>query len=279
MKSRAGKVEKKVAYSLLIAGVCVFILFPVYWLINTSLQAKSTIYAAPPTLIPPLSHLTNYVDIFKETMLALWLGNSLFLSASVALISIGMGGLGAYSLSRFQYPGKGILMLILLLSQMLPEIIIAIPLYVSFKHLNLLNKVMCLVITNCSFCIPISTFFLKGFFDSIPREIEEAAVIDGCNRMQIFYRIFLPLSLPGLIATGGLIFVLAWNEFLFARTFLSSGTKWVTSVGVASFIGQYVTPWNKVMAGAVISVLPVMLVFIFFQKYLVRGLTSGAVKG
>lgn len=170
-------------------------------------------------------------------------------------------------------------MLILLLSQMLPEIIIAIPLYVSFKHLNLLNKVMCLVITNCSFCIPISTFFLKGFFDSIPREIEEAAVIDGCNRMQIFYRIFLPLSLPGLIATGGLIFVLAWNEFLFARTFLSSGTKWVTSVGVASFIGQYVTPWNKVMAGAVISVLPVMLVFIFFQKYLVRGLTSGAVKG
>ncbi len=170
-------------------------------------------------------------------------------------------------------------MALLLISQMLPGVVLIVPLYLIFKELGLLDNLWGLIIADCSFTIPIGVFFLKGYFDTIPIELEEAAIIDGCGRMETLRWIVIPLAMPGIIATGSLIFVLAWNEYLFARTLISTGDKWVTAVGMASFIGHYTTPWNMIMSAAVMSSLPVMFVFMFFQRYLVQGLTAGAVKG
>jgi len=264
---------------ILIWGVTGLLLFPFYWLVNTSLQEKSTIYAYPPTFIPSLRVVSNYLNVLLTTGLARWLLNSLMLSALVAFISITIAVIGAYSISRFRYRGKALYMALLLGSQMLPGVVLIIPLYLIFKQLGLLDNLWGLVIADCSFTIPIGTFFLKGFFDSIPYDLEEAASIDGCTRMGALRWIVLPLAVPGIVATGSLMFVLAWNEYLFARTIISSGDKWVTAVGMASFIGHYTTPWSRIMAAAVLSTVPVMFIFVFFQKYLVRGLTAGAVKG
>ncbi len=264
---------------LLIWGVCGLLLFPFYWLISTSLQDKSTIYAYPPTFLPPLKHIANYASVLATTLLPRWLLNSFLLSFAVAIIAVSISILGGYSISRFRYRGKALYMALLLISQMLPGVVLIVPLYLIFKELGLLDNLWGLIIADCSFTIPIGVFFLKGYFDTIPIELEEAAIIDGCGRMETLRWIVIPLAMPGIIATGSLIFVLAWNEYLFARTLISTGDKWVTAVGMASFIGHYTTPWNMIMSAAVMSSLPVMFVFMFFQRYLVQGLTAGAVKG
>jgi len=279
MKSISGNRWKIVPGRVLIWVAIGMLLFPFYWLVNTSLQDKSTIYAYPPTFLPTLEYLENYVGVLLTTGLPRWLLNSFLVSFMVAVISIAIAVMGAYSVSRFQYRGKAAYMAMLLGSQMLPGVVLIIPLYLIFKQLGLLDNLWGLIIADCSFTIPIGTFFLKGFFDSIPYDLEEAALIDGCGRMGTLRRILIPLAVPGIVATGSLVFVLAWNEYLFARTIISSGERWVTAVGMGSFIGHYTTPWNRIMSAAALSTLPVMCVFMFFQRYLVRGLTAGAVKG
>jgi ABC-type glycerol-3-phosphate transport system permease component len=161
---------------------------------------------------------------------------------------------------------------------MLPFVLLIIPLYLVFARLHMNNTLYALMVVYTAITVPIGIWFLKGFFDAIPKDLEDAAVIDGCSRIGALVRIILPLSVPGIIATATWSFIVAWDEFLFAYTLVDSEKMWVVSVGLAAYIGQYSTPWNQIMSGAVMGTIPVVIMFMFFQRYLVSGLTAGSVK-
>jgi ABC-type glycerol-3-phosphate transport system permease component len=194
------------------------------------------------------------------------------MSTTIAII-------GAYSVSRFKFKGKNFISFLMLFSQMLPIILLVLPLYVIFAKLHLTNTLYSLIIFNTALTIPLGMFFLKGFYDSIPRELDEAATIDGCSKIGILFRVILPILKPGIIATGTWSFIVAWDEFLFAYTLIDSDKLQTVSIGLARYFGQYDTPWNLLMAGSVLGTLFPLLLFLFFQRYLVSGLTAGSVKG
>lgn len=272
---------KKTAFYNYTALIFVLIpcVFPLYWMVNMSLQSGERIFSYPPHFIPVIKGFANYVNIFKDSNLLLWIVNSLAVVLSVTCISLASGVLAAYSLSRYRYRGKGIGSFFILFSQMLPGALLVVPLYIIFMRINLLDSFLAVICSLSAFTSPVATWFLKGYFDSIPLELEEAAMIDGCNRVQALLRIILPISLPGLMSTAAWVFIIGWDEFLFAFTFLDSESKWMLPIGLASFIGQYYTPWEQMMAAATITSIPVVILFLVIQRFILRGLTAGSIKG
>lgn len=186
--------------------------------------------------------------------------------------------LGGYGLSRFRFRGRGFLSYFILTTQVLPGSLLIIPLYVIMGNLQLLDTRIGLVAAYCTFSVPFCTWMMKGFFDTIPISLEEAARVDGAGRFRIFSTVVLPLTVPGLVATGIFSFINGWNEYLFASTFMKSYENWTLPVGIASFQGQYTTNWGTLMAGAVLITIPVVILFLLLQKHLVSGMTAGAVK-
>jgi multiple sugar transport system permease protein len=184
--------------------------------------------------------------------------------------------LAGYSLSRYAVPGSRGMGIFLLTSRMLPSTLLVIPLFVFFRQLGVINDLRSVIIANTTFTIPFATWMLKGYFDSVPKELEEAAMIDGCNPLSALAQVVLPISAPGLAATALYSIILAWDEFLFARTFLTSNSVWTVTVGLGSFKGEYITYWNEVMAAALIGTVPIILAFLFLERYLVSGLAAGA---
>ncbi|MGE3799079.1 MAG: carbohydrate ABC transporter permease, partial [Thermomicrobiales bacterium] len=186
----------------------------------------------------------------------------------------------AYALSRYPFRGSSKLMLSILSLQMFPQAMLLISFYVIFLQLRLLNTYQGLILANATFAVPFSIWMLKGFFDTVPREIEEAAMIDGCTRFSVLPRIVLPMVTPGLVAAGVYTFLIAWDEYLFASTLMINPEMRTLPPGIIqSFVGQFYLNWPNVMAASVLITIPVTVLFIFFQKYLVQGLTAGAVKG
>jgi len=185
---------------------------------------------------------------------------------------------GGYGFSRYQFRGKNALQQSFLLIRMIPTALIVIPLYILIIRLRLNNTLFALVLANTSFALPLSLFMLKGYFDTVPFEIEEAAIMDGCNRFQILFKIILPITAPGIAATFLYGFIMGWSEFLFAKTFVSDGSLFTGAVGMYTFIGEHVAHWSEMMAAAFLYSLPVSILFLFLQKYLVTGLAAGAVK-
>jgi ABC-type glycerol-3-phosphate transport system permease component len=190
-----------------------------------------------------------------------------------------LGALGGYALSRFRFKGSEGAGYLILVTQMLPTTLTVIPIYLIFKSLALLDTRTGLVIAYTTFALPYCLWMMKGFFDTIPRDIEEAAQMDGCSRVSSLFRVVLPLSIPGLVATSLFAFILAWDEYLFGITLLRSAETRTIAVGIATFIGEYGTPWDLIMTTSVIATIPVLLMFLFLQRYLLQGLTAGAVKG
>ena len=221
----------------------------------------------------------NYQRLFKEYPFARFFLNSAFVSTMTTLIAVCFAAFAGYSISRFRFPGRMVAAVLILATQMIPGIAILIPLYVMLNRLHLLNSYAGLIVSYNAFAIPFCTWMIKGFFDSIPAELEEAALIDGCTQWMAFARIALPLSLPGLMATGIFAFILGWNEFIFAATFIDSTDLKTLTVGIASMKGIDVVDWGLLNAGAVIVTLPLAVLFSVVQRYLVQGLTAGAVKG
>lgn len=170
-------------------------------------------------------------------------------------------------------------MFLMLLTQMLPVTLIVLPLFVIFKDLKLLDTHKGLVLANFTFSLPLSISILKGFLDTIPKEIEEAAAIDGCSKWLMIPKVIVPISLPGLVSSSVIAFFASWNEYLFASTFINNEAKWLGTVGLASFQGVFLTPWNKVLAASTVYTLPALIFYLFVQKYIVSGLTAGSVKG
>jgi ABC-type glycerol-3-phosphate transport system permease component len=223
--------------------------------------------------------LSNYSRLFKEYDFARYFLNSTIVSSLTAVIATSFSAFAGYSLARFSFPGKGLMSFLILLTQMIPAIATIIPLFLWFQWLHLLNTYWALIIAYNAFAIPFCTWLLRGFFMEIPVELEEAAMIDGASQLGTFLRIVVPLSLPGLLATLIFSFILAWQEFLFAVTFTSSSELRTLTVGVAAMRGKDIVDWGLLNAGVVVTTVPLAILFAFVQRYLVKGLTAGAVKG
>jgi len=253
--------------------------FPLFWMISTSFKTTEDIFSRPPHLIPPEFSLKNYAKIFSPYFLNFF-KNSIIVTCGAVLLSLSVATLAGYSFSRFRYHGILIFQIFILMAQMFPLILLLISIYIFFSKLHLLDTRLSLVLAHCSFSLPFSIWMLKGFFDSVPIELEEAAKIDGCPRMKILFRIILPLVKPGLVATSIYIFLLSWDDYVFALQLISSTGKRTVPVGlVLSFLGEFQYAWGELMAGSLAVSIPVICLFIYIQKHLVHGLTAGAVKG
>ena len=209
-----------------------FAIFPVYWMLTTSLQRGENLYIWPPRLWPDLSQLDVLRRLFTTQPIGLWLKNSLIVGVGVACLSIGLSIPAAYGFSRFRFRGSTILQLLLLLTQMIPGTVIIVPLFIVFRQAHLLNTHLSLILADTAIIAPISVWILKAFFDTIPVEIEEAAMMDGCSRLDVLRRVTLPIAVPSVVAAFAISFFEAWNEFAFALTFASDQSKWVASVEI-----------------------------------------------
>lgn len=266
-------------YALIILAV-VILAFPLYWMVVTSFTTRSALLENV-RVLPKLGNMTwsNFTKILEAHPILTWFGNSIFVTAFSTIVAIIVSTMAAYSMSRYKYKSTNFLGFFLLVVRMLPETLLVVPLYMMFTNMKLINNYASLIISNITFIIPFSTWMMKGYFDSIPNTLEEAARIDGCSRLQAVRRVIVPLATPGIAATATYSAILGWSEFLFARTFITQPDKWTITVGISSLMGEYTIIWGEVMAAAAISIIPIALVFIFLEKYMVAGVTAGAVKG
>ena len=251
---------------------------PFYWMVKTSFEAGTGLFSYPPSLIPKMPSAEGYRTVIRDTSIGLWLCNSFVVSAGSTLMALAAGISGAYGLSRFRYRGKEALALVILTTQMMPPLVLIIPIYTIFIELGLTDSLFGLMLGNFAFSLPIVIWMMKSIFDSIPVEIEEAARVDGASWPYILAFVTLPIALPGVVATGVFTFLNGWDEFMFARTIVTSADKWVGTVGLASFIGSYVTPWDQILSAATIFTVPPVILFLLVQRYFIAGLGAGAVK-
>jgi ABC-type glycerol-3-phosphate transport system permease component len=236
--------------------------------------------------IPHQPTIDNYLTLIDLSKVGFggaafidYIKNSTIVSLTTTIISVSIGTLAAYSMSRFNYRGKVSILLLFIVTQLITTIALILPLYRVFRTLGLIDTRIALILTYTSFAVPFCTWFLKGFFDSIPIDLDEAALIDGASRLQALLQVILPVSLPGIVATGVFAFIVSWNEFMFALTFINSASKKTIPLGIAELLGEHFVPWGVVTAGGVLASIPVIVFFVMFQRYIVKGLTSGAVKG
>lgn len=264
--------------SVLIMGV---LLFPLYWIIVTSLKTEQEIFRVPPTLFPEVLNFKSYqaqlgsgdFNMFRS------FGNSLMISVSCMVIAVILAVPASYGLARYRFKGKKIVVLSFLITQMLPVSVILTPMFIIFKNMNLLNHYMSAILADATIGIPFSVLILQNYFASIPRELEEAAYIDGCNRFTAFFRVLIPIAKPGVIVCAVFSFLYAWGDLAYGMTFIQNQKMRPITAGIFNFMGQYGTKWSYLTAFAVVTIIPVALIFIFMQKYIIAGMTSGAVKG
>jgi multiple sugar transport system permease protein len=276
--SRAGFLERAAAYAVLVT-LALVVLFPFYWMTITSFKSEEQMRSVVSMFWPKPIVTENYRQLLSKTDFAAWYGNSVFVAVSSTLVATGVGTIGAYALARLRFFGRGFMASATLITYLVPPSILFIPLYAQMRNLGLANSLAGLIAAYPSFTVPFVTWLLMGYFESIPEELEEAAMIDGATRFGAFYRIVLPLSAPGVLAAGLYAFTQAWNEFLYALVFITDGRLRTLPVGLASFITGDVYGWGYLMSGAVLTTLPVIAAYIYLQKYMVEGLTAGSVKG
>jgi multiple sugar transport system permease protein len=275
---RRTKLQSVLLYATVIV-VCAFLLFPLYWMAVTSLAPNNALRSFPPTFLPPNPQWQTYVDLILATDMLRWLANSAIIALAATAISLLVSIFAAYSLSRYRSRGGEAAGLLVLMSQMLPATMLIIPLFGIFRSLGLVGSPWSLIIAHATIIVPFATWMLKGYFDSIPQELEQAAMVDGCTPWGALFRVVLPVAAPGLAATSLYGFVLSWADYLYARTFLASASdNWTANVGIATFKGEFQTDWNVIMAASLVTALPIMIVYLFLQRYLVGGLTAGAGK-
>ncbi|WP_405393826.1 carbohydrate ABC transporter permease [Microbispora hainanensis] len=272
----------RIGLTLRILGVLVVLgvaVFPLYWMIVTALSSNSDLFAAKARLVPDLSHFGVFIDALAEGKALGWLRNSLVIAVGTTVLSIGLGIPLGYALSRFSFWGKAVVTVLLLFTQMLPEALMVVPLFSLFRRFGLLDSLGGLILVNSAFVLPIVALILKGAIDGIPRALEESARVDGVRPLTVLTRINVPLIAPSIAATAVIAFFHAWNEYVFAVTFIFTPGKQPASVGIANFIGELGTPIQTVMAVAFMFTLPAVVFYLFAQRHVVAGMTAGAVKG
>ncbi len=257
------------------------LLFPVYWLLSTSLKSNLAAFATPPQWWPSPATMENYVNLATgSTNFGMYVRNSLITCIATSLLATIVASLAGYAISRLRFRGKRTLMLTILATQMFPMVLILISLYVMYRQLGLINTHIGLILSFTTFAVPFSVWMMKGFFDAIPGEIEEAALIDGCTRLESLRLIAIPLAAPGLLAVSLFSFLDGWNNLMYPLTLATSTDVRTIPPGLLlSFLGQFKDDWAGMMAASVVVTIPVAIIFTFLQRYLVAGLTAGAVKG
>lgn len=255
-----------------------FILFPFYWTFVTSIKPENELYGAV-TYWPSAIQWDNYKKLFTTTVDFLKAMKNSFIVASITtVVSLTASTLAAYAFSRYRFKGRKFMMALFLSNNMFPTVLLLIPLYSIMRNLGLLYTPWALVLAYTTFTLPFSVWLLNGFFNDLPMSLEEAALVDGCNRRMAFFKIILPILGPSLVATGVYIFMTSWNEYTFAVMFTNNASRTIP-VALKSLIGQLGVDWGLLTAGGIITIIPVCIMFFFAQKRLVEGLTAGAVKG
>ncbi|WP_029423133.1 carbohydrate ABC transporter permease [Alicyclobacillus macrosporangiidus] len=262
-----------IAYLLML-----ILLFPYLVMILTSLKSEQTVYSIPPTLLPHPWYFQNYVDVWTKAPVLQYLLNTIWLATGATVIALICGIPAAYVLSRLKFRGKRFYMYLLLITQMFSPVVLVVGLYREVLWMGLMNNVWSLVLINAAFNQAFTVWLLSGYFSSLPYDLEQAAWIDGCSRWKALLRIVLPLALPGIVTTVVFVFIAAWNEFAVALTVISSESAKPLTVGIYAFMGQYYTQWQYLFAVSIIATVPVVILFLAIEKYLISGLTAGGVK-
>jgi len=257
----------------------ILFLFPIYWMFATSIKPMSDLFVSPPHLLPRDVTFAAYLEnVFKNPYILGYIGNSFLIACGTMVVTLLLAAPAAYALTRLNLRGKGLILILLLASQMLPNIMLAMPFFILFSKLGLLNSFLGLIIANTTVSLPFAVLVLRPFFLSIPSVLDDAAAIDGCNKWTTFWRVILPLIKPGMLTVGAFCFLFGWGDFLFAMLLTTEESIRPLTLGLYKFIGQYGTQWNNLMAVATVAAIPIVIIFITLQKYIVSGLTSGAVK-
>ncbi len=281
------KALRKLGLFALTLPVLFFVFFPVLWLVSASLSTQVELYATPIHWIPQHPTLQNYLDIIFPNLatssvprtFAVALLNSLKVASAVTIIAIVIGSLAAYALVRIPFKFNRSIQLGIIATRMIPEVSLILPLFIIASRLQLINKPTVLIFTYLSFALPYAIWMMAAFFQSVPVDLEDAARIDGCSRLGILFRVVMPISVPGLVSTAMFTFLLAWDEFFYALIFTSTLAAKTVPVAMAEFVGRYVVNINGMMAGGIIAALPPVILAFIFQRYIISGMTSGAVKG
>ncbi|WP_312794607.1 carbohydrate ABC transporter permease [Tianweitania sp.] len=255
------------------------ILWPVYWLIVTALSTTDELYRLPPTFWPDDPKWDVFARVWEAKPIVRWLTNSTLAAVGSVTLSMVVSVSAGYALSRYSMKGGATMGLFVLTAKMLPATLLVIPLFSIFSRMGLIGSLWTLVLAHSTMIIPFATWMLKGYFDTIPRELEQAAMVDGCSPVGALWRVVLPIATPGLAATALYAFVLSWADYAYARTFLvNSPDNWTANLGITTMQGEYVTYWNDIAAASVFVAIPIIVIYLFLERYLVGGLTAGAEK-
>lgn len=267
-------------FNLLAWSVVLVIVFPLLWMVVTSIKPQSELFVIPPALLPQEITFEHYRRLLVETPFLTYLGNSVILAAGTTSVVIIIATLGAHSLVRFSYPGRESLAAAVLFTYLLPSVVLVIPVYFLMVYIGLVNSLLSLVIAYTTFALPYALWLLRSFMSAIPADLEAAAMVDGASRLRAFIDVILPQAAPGIISTALFTAILAWNEYLFALVLVNSDASRPLTTGVMNMlVTSFNIEWSLLMAASVMMSVPLLVVFVFLQKYLTRGFGAGAVKG
>jgi multiple sugar transport system permease protein len=275
---REQRLEAVLSYSLL-ALATVYALFPIAWMLSTSLKSEAEAFSLPIRWIPQRPTVSAYVEMWTLKPFGLYFWNSLVVSGVTALLSTAVGALAGYGFSRFQFRLRTTLMAGFLATQMISGVLVIGPYFQILAAVELYNTLTGLIIAYVTICLPFAAWMSKGYFDSIPKELDEAGLVDGASRLQIFIRIIMPIALPGTVSTLLFAFLLAWQDLLWALCLISIDEKRTVTLGVAFTVGEFMIKWPMLTAASLIGSLPTIILYLFLQRFYVEGLARGAVKG
>lgn len=273
--------KKNIVYCFMSVVILCILLFPLYWILVTSLKMEKEIFQIPPTFWPKELNLKSYMVQLKTGDFNMFqsFGNSMIISLGAMFISVILAVPASYGIAKYSFKGKKSIVFGFLITQMLPVSVLLTPLFIMFKNIHIYNTFWSTIISDSTIGIPFSVLILKNYFASIPKELEEAAYIDGLNRFTAFTRVLIPIAKQGVVVCGVFSFLYAWGDLAYGMTFILDQEKRPITAGIFNFMGQYGTTWSYLSAFAVVTIIPVALIFIFMQKYIISGMTSGAVKG
>jgi len=275
----ARRIAGRAGVVALTAAIIVFALTPVLWFFGTAFKTVPETYAAPPSWLPAHPSLDAFGYVLGRANVPIYFRNSVFVAVVTTLVTIVLAIAAGYAFSRYSFGGRRVLQFGILASQMFPGVLLIIPLFQVINALGLIDSLWALVLSDVTFALPLSIWLMTGFFDTVPRELDEAAQIDGCGVLSSLWRVVLPVSLPGIAATAIFVFISAWDEFVFALTFINTDTNRTLPVALNLFITSYEIKWNDLAAMAVMVTIPVLTLFFVIQRWLVGGLAAGYGKG